>query len=94
MSEVGFALADAHLLDALGLEAPVPRRHGSKSELEACEGADVLAVMTPWAQFSKLDPREIAKRLRGKVVLDPYAVLKAADCRAAGLEYHTLGARS
>ena len=68
-----------------------PRRHGAKSELEACEGADAVVLMTPWAQFGKLSPRDIAKRLRGKVVLDPYAVLKAADCRAASLDYYTLG---
>jgi hypothetical protein len=30
-------------------------------------------------------------RMRGKVLLDPYAVLDGADCRAAGLHYHTLG---
>ena len=71
--------------------APNPRCHGASSELEACEGADVLAIMTPWAQFSKLDPAAIAARLRGKLVLDPYRVLKAADCRAAGLRYLTLG---
>lgn len=71
--------------------APNPRRHGARSELEACEGADALVVMTPWVQFSKLDVGEIAKRMRGKVVLDPYGVLPAADCRAAGLKYRTLG---
>jgi UDPglucose 6-dehydrogenase len=59
-------------------EAPNPRSHAAKSELEACEGADVLVVMTPC----------------GKIVLDPYAVLDAAGCRAAGLAYHTLGARA
>jgi UDPglucose 6-dehydrogenase len=74
-------------------EAGHPRAQGAKSELEACDGADALVVMTPWAQFSKLDAREIARRLRGKVVLDPYAVLKDADCHAAGLEYHRLGAQ-
>jgi UDPglucose 6-dehydrogenase len=47
--------------------------------------------MTPWPQFAKLDPREIAGRLRGRVVLDPYAVLNGDACRAAGLAYHTLG---
>ena len=50
--------------------------------------------MTPWPQFAKLDPRDIAARLRGKVMFDPYGVLKGADCRAAGLAYHTLGARA
>ena len=73
--------------------APNPRCRGAVSELEACEGADALAVMTPWAQFKKLDAREIAARLRGKVVLDPYAVLDSIACRAAGLAYLTLGVK-
>ena len=72
-------------------EAQHPKGHGAKTELEACEGADVLVVMTPWKQFSALVPAEIAKRMRGKVVLDPYAVLDGAACRKAGLQYHTLG---
>jgi UDPglucose 6-dehydrogenase len=68
-----------------------PRCHAATSELDACEGADALAIMTPWAQFGRLDPAQIARRLRSKLILDPYAVLKAGACRAAGLEYRTLG---
>src|SRR3989344_5035621 len=74
--------------------APNPRCSAAKSELDACAGADALAVMTPWQQFSKLDPTKIAQRLRGRVVLDPYATLNVTACRAAGLDYLTLGARS
>ena len=47
--------------------------------------------MTPWPQFGALDLAQVAGKLRGKLVLDPYAVLKAVACGAAGLEYHTLG---
>lgn len=68
-----------------------PRCHGATSELDACLGADALVVMTPWPQFAKLALPEIAKQLRGKLVLDPYALLDAAACRAAGLVYMTLG---
>jgi UDPglucose 6-dehydrogenase len=71
--------------------APGALCRGAQSELAACEGADALAVMTPWEQFRKIDPRQLAGRMRGKVVLDPYAVMNAADCRAAGLAYYTLG---
>lgn len=71
--------------------APNPHRSGAASELEACDGADVLVIMTPWGQFRSLDPAAIATRLRGKIVLDPYVVLDRVACRAAGLEYHTLG---
>jgi len=75
-------------------EAAHPRRHAAASELDACEGADALAVMTPWAQFGRLDPAQIARTLRGKLVLDPYAVLKGPACRAAGLDYRTLGLKA
>jgi len=67
------------------------RRYGASSELEACEGADALVIMTPWSQFGSLDLNDIAKRMRGKVVLDPYAVLKVEACQSASLSYHTLG---
>jgi UDPglucose 6-dehydrogenase len=72
-------------------EASHPRCHAAASELDACDGADALAIMTPWAQFGRLDPAQIAGRMRGKLVLDPYAVLKGPACRRAGLEYRTLG---
>ena len=71
--------------------APNPHKSGAASELEACDGADALVIMTPWGQFRSLDPAAIASRLRGKIVLDPYAVLDRVACRTARLEYHTLG---
>lgn len=74
--------------------APNPRSYAAVSELEACEGADALVVMTPWSQFAKLAPANIAKKLRGKAVLDPYAVLSMVACRASGLDYWTLGVGS
>ena len=80
------------------LVAPVavdhPRCTAAGSELEACAGADALAIMTPWPQFRALSPRDVASRMRGRVVLDPHAILSQANCRDAGLEYHTLGLRA
>jgi UDPglucose 6-dehydrogenase len=73
-------------------EAQHPRSQAARSELEACEGADALVLMTPWKQFSALDPAAVAKRMRGRVVLDPYAVLDGAVWRRAGFDYHCLGA--
>ncbi len=62
------------------------------SALEACEGAQAVAIMTPWREFRDLDPRALARRMAGTTVLDPYRMLDAAGCRAAGLDYATLGA--
>ncbi len=69
-----------------------PRCHGAASAVEACEGADALVIMTPWGQFSQVPPDEIADRLRGRLVIDPYRILPPGDCAAAGLRYVTLGA--
>jgi UDPglucose 6-dehydrogenase len=68
-----------------------PRLTGAPSALAACDGADVLVVMTPWPEFRQIQPRDIGAHLRGRVVIDPYAVLDGNACRAAGLDYLTLG---
>jgi len=71
--------------------APNKNCYGATSELDACSGADVLLIMTPWPQFSKLSPSKVAKALKGKIVLDPYKVLNSASCQDVGLRYLTLG---
>jgi UDPglucose 6-dehydrogenase len=57
----------------------------------ACAGADALVVATPWASFAQVDLENVAGELRGDVVVDPYAVLDAARCAAAGLTQVRLG---
>lgn len=71
-----------------------PHCYGAATELDACAGADAVVIMTPWSQFAQLDPLQLAAQLRGKLVLDPYAVLNSAACRSAGLRYRTLGVQS
>jgi UDPglucose 6-dehydrogenase len=57
----------------------------------ALDGAEVLLIMTPWAEFNALKPAEIAKRLHGRLVIDPFRVLKPVEAQAAGLDHRTLG---
>jgi UDPglucose 6-dehydrogenase len=64
---------------------------GAASELDACMGVDVLVIMTPWPQFSKVSPKEIAEIMNGNIIIDPFKVLDAKACRNVGLEYFTLG---
>jgi UDPglucose 6-dehydrogenase len=71
--------------------APNKNWYRATSELDACAGADVLVIMTPWPQFSKLSPSKVAEALKGKIVLDPYRVLSSASCQDVGLRYLTLG---
>ena len=62
--------------------------------LEACLGADVLAVMTPWTEFASIEVGEIKRLMRGRVIVDPFAVLDEAACVSAGFSYHRLGRAS
>jgi UDPglucose 6-dehydrogenase len=67
---------------------------GANQPLEATAGADALMILTPWPEYRRIAPAEIARSLRGRIVLDPYAVLDRKAAEAAGLFYHTLGRRS
>jgi UDPglucose 6-dehydrogenase len=72
----------------------LPRLHLADSALDACRGADALIIMTPWAEFSKIEPPQIKASLRGNVVIDPFGALNSAACAAAGLSHHSLGRRT
>jgi UDPglucose 6-dehydrogenase len=61
------------------------------SPLAAAEGADALLVMTPWGSYASLPVKELRKLLRGRVIIDPYAVLDETQCRDLGFEYYRLG---
>ncbi|MFL6499132.1 MAG: nucleotide sugar dehydrogenase [Candidatus Udaeobacter sp.] len=61
------------------------------SPLAAAEGADALLVMTPWNFYASVSLKELRKVFRGRIIIDPYAVLDEAQCRDLGFEYHRLG---
>jgi UDPglucose 6-dehydrogenase len=66
---------------------------GANQPLEATAGAEALMILTPWPDYRRIAPAEIARSLRGRIVLDPYAVLDRKAAEAAGLFYYTLGQR-
>ena len=68
-----------------------PALTASPDPMAACRGADVVLIMTPWPEFRGIDVTQLAKVLRGNVVIDPYGMLDRGAAIAAGLEYHKLG---
>jgi len=60
--------------------------------LEACRGADALAILTPWPEFAHVPAGQIRELMRGRVIVDPFGVLDDAACAAAGLTHARLGA--
>jgi UDPglucose 6-dehydrogenase len=68
-----------------------PSVFAASTAFEAAEDADVLCVMTPWREFAQLPLPELARRMRGRVLIDPFAVFDRAAARAAGFDCLTLG---
>jgi UDPglucose 6-dehydrogenase len=73
------------------LADPVANLSMAATALEACRGADALLVMTPWREFSAIDPGSIRAEMRGQVLIDPFGALDARACSAAGFSYNRLG---
>ncbi len=88
----GLPGCDVHAYDPAATPGEVlPNLTLHPGALAALSGADALAIMTPWKEFSGADPAAIAKELRGKLVIDPYGVLNPRACEAAGLRHVQIG---
>ena len=58
---------------------------------EACEGADVLAVLTEWDDYRWLDAGKAAAAMTGRAVVDARNLLDRSEWRRAGFDYQGIG---
>jgi UDPglucose 6-dehydrogenase len=63
----------------------------SASAAEACDGADAIALVTEWPEFSRLDWAATGARMRRRVVVDGRNALPEDAIRAAGFRYAAFG---
>jgi UDPglucose 6-dehydrogenase len=63
----------------------------SASPLEACAGADVIAVLTEWDDFRWVSPVEAAGVVRTKQIVDARNLLDRSEWRRSGFEYQGIG---
>lgn len=57
----------------------------------ACEGADVLVVLTEWPEFRDIDPSKISNTVPLRRVVDGRNVLNREAWKSAGFEYVGIG---
>jgi UDPglucose 6-dehydrogenase len=97
------ALALIHDLSVARIQAYDPQATIDPSELhvqqmrsaiEACRGADALAVMTPWQEFKAVPLAHVKAVMRGRLVLDPFNILDRSECAFHGLRHCCLGKAS
>src|SRR5207245_1865093 len=61
------------------------------SALEAASGADAVVLVTEWPEFLTLDWTQVARRMRGDLLIDGRNALDPEVVRAAGLAYEGVG---
>ncbi len=62
-----------------------------ESALDAATGADVLVIATEWPEFTGEDLAEVAKAMRGDLVIDLRNLLDPEAVRTAGLHHRRVG---
>lgn len=59
--------------------------------LAACDGADVLAVLTEWDEFKWVEPQDVAAVMKGRHIVDARNVLDRSQWRKSGFAYEGIG---
>jgi UDPglucose 6-dehydrogenase len=61
------------------------------SAVEVCEGADALAVLTEWPEFSGVDANVVAAVMKSLAVVDGRNVLNPEVWKSVGFAYRGVG---
>jgi UDPglucose 6-dehydrogenase len=69
----------------------LPRLECARDARAVADGADALVIVTEWDEFRALDLDKVAKRMRGRVLVDLRNVYDAVDAERAGLDYYGIG---
>ena len=68
-----------------------PELETAKSSEDAVRDADAILIATEWAEFANLDWANLARLMRGNLVVDTRRIVDADAARLAGLTYVGLG---
>lgn len=58
---------------------------------DALDGADALVILTEWQEYRAVDPDELVRRMRGRIVVDARNLYEPARMREHGLTYTSIG---
>ena len=70
----------------------VPWAEPASSPLETCTDADVLVIATPWPVYWEMSLTDIEARMKGRFIIDPFAVLSDQQPKERGFAWRRLGA--
>ena len=82
---------EVRVFDPIALAPNVAGLKQFQSAGDAATGADVLAILTEWPQFSREDATAISGVMRGSAVLDTRRILPVSEWRTAVTNFRALG---
>jgi UDPglucose 6-dehydrogenase len=82
---------DVRVHDPVVPASVAPFAKGYGDPLSAAEGADAVVIATPWPQYRALDIADLARVMRGRLLIDPFRVVNGTTAAAAGFAYFALG---
>jgi UDPglucose 6-dehydrogenase len=68
-----------------------PQLSYGESAFDVARGADVVVLLTEWAEFREIDPRAMGEIVAQRRIVDGRHALDPAQWRGAGWEYRALG---
>lgn len=77
--------------DPLAATTNVETFHRVKSLEEAISGAELIAILTEWPEFSQLQPSEFARLMSGNTIVDTRYILDVERFKSAGIVVRSLG---
>jgi UDPglucose 6-dehydrogenase len=83
--------SDVRVHDPVVSGAVAPFATSCATPLICAEGADILVFITPWPLYRELLPADLARAMRGRVLIDPFRLVDAKKAAAAEFEHHVLG---
>jgi UDPglucose 6-dehydrogenase len=86
--------ASVAAFDPVGREQAEPLLPGIEfagSAEEAADGADAVVIVTEWDEFRALDLKDLAGRMRGKMLIDLRNIYGRGEAAEAGLVYRGIG---
>ncbi|RSM57627.1 UDP-glucose 6-dehydrogenase [Actinoplanes sp. ATCC 53533] len=86
--------ADVHVYDPQGMEnarVAQPALHYENSMADAVTGAELVCVLTEWADFRNADPHVLGELVAGKRVIDGRNCLDSVLWARAGWQYRGMG---
>jgi UDPglucose 6-dehydrogenase len=74
-----------------GTSKPIKGVKMAKDALSACEGSDLLVVLTEWPEFGEISLVEVGERLSAKRLLDTRNIVDVNVLDALDFEYQSVG---